>query len=139
MKKQNLLKKILSTRGMGGALTAFAGLIVIYIAFGIINPTVFSGQNIMNLLRSMSKYLLIGIGYERHDLRNAYDKGRTSAVSDSDHIFMLYGDRCIKRAAGRKMETAAVYRNTGHYVCGKRRGLHCKRKQKYGCHYLRHR
>jgi len=47
---------------MGGALTAFAGLIVIYIAFGIINPTVFSGQNIMNLLRSMSKYLLIGIG-----------------------------------------------------------------------------
>ena len=44
------------------ALTAFAGLIVIYIAFGIINPTVFSGQNVMNLLRSMSKYLIIGIG-----------------------------------------------------------------------------
>ena len=62
MKNQNPLKRILSTRGMGGALTAFAGLIVIYIAFGIINPTVFSGQNIMNLLRSMSKYLLIGIG-----------------------------------------------------------------------------
>lgn len=60
--KQNPLKRILNTRGMGGALTAFAGLIVIYIAFGIINPTVFSGQNIMNLLRSMSKYLLIGIG-----------------------------------------------------------------------------
>lgn len=61
-RKQNPIKRILSTRGMGGALTAFAGLIVIYIAFGIINPTVFSGQNIMNLLRSMSKYLLIGIG-----------------------------------------------------------------------------
>lgn len=60
--KPNPLKRILNTRGMGGALTAFAGLIVIYIAFGIINPTVFSGQNIMNLLRSMSKYLLIGIG-----------------------------------------------------------------------------
>ena len=60
--KPNPLKRVLSTRGMGGALTAFAGLIVIYIAFGIINPTVFSGQNIMNLLRSMSKYLLIGIG-----------------------------------------------------------------------------
>ena len=43
-------------------MTAFAGLIIIYIAFGIINPTVFSGQNIMNLLRSMSKYLIIGIG-----------------------------------------------------------------------------
>ena len=60
--KPNPLKRILNTRGMGGALTAFAGLIVIYIAFGIINPTVFSGQNITNLLRSMSKYLLIGIG-----------------------------------------------------------------------------
>lgn len=49
-------------RGMGTALSAFAGLIVIYIAFGIINPTVFSSTNMMNLLRSMSKYLLIGIG-----------------------------------------------------------------------------
>ena len=47
---------------MGAALTAFAGLIVIYIAFGIIDRTMFSGGNIMNLLRSMSKYLLIGIG-----------------------------------------------------------------------------
>lgn len=53
---------MLAVRGMRGALTAFAGLIVIYIAFGIINPTVFSGQNVMNLLRSMSKYLIIGIG-----------------------------------------------------------------------------
>ena len=61
-KKQNPLKKLLSIKGMGGAITAFVGLIIIYIAFGIINPTVFSGQNIMNLLRSMSKYLLIGIG-----------------------------------------------------------------------------
>ena len=46
---------------MGAALTAFAGLIIIYIAFGMINSAVFSGQNILNLLRSMSKYLLIGI------------------------------------------------------------------------------
>lgn len=61
-KKQNPMKKMLAVRGMRGALTAFAGLIVIYIAFGIINPTVFSGQNVMNLLRSMSKYLIIGIG-----------------------------------------------------------------------------
>lgn len=60
--KQNPLKRLLAIKGMGGALTAFAGLIIIYIAFGIINPTVFAGQNIMNLLRSMSKYLLIGIG-----------------------------------------------------------------------------
>lgn len=59
--KQNSLKKIMAIRGMGAAITAFVGLIVIYIAFGLINSAVFSGQNIMNLLRSMSKYLLIGI------------------------------------------------------------------------------
>lgn len=61
-KKSEPIKRFLNIRGIRGALTAFAGLIVIYIAFGMINPTVFSGQNVMNLLRSMSKYLIIGIG-----------------------------------------------------------------------------
>ena len=60
-KEQTALKKFLSIRGMGAALTAFAGLIIIYIVFGIINPSVFSGQNIIYLLRSMSKYLLVGV------------------------------------------------------------------------------
>lgn len=62
MKQQNPLKHFLSIRGMGAAMTAFAGLIVIYIAFGVINPMVFSSDNMLNLLRSMSKYLIIGIG-----------------------------------------------------------------------------
>lgn len=57
-KQQRPLKKLLGIRGMGAALTAFVGLVIIYIAFGIINPAVFSGQNVLNLLRSMSKYLL---------------------------------------------------------------------------------
>ena len=61
-KSTTSLKKFLSIRGMGPALTAFVGLIVIYIAFGIMNPTVFSMANAMNLLRSMSIYLLVGIG-----------------------------------------------------------------------------
>jgi len=56
------LKRFFKARGMAPALTAFAGFLVIYTAFGIINPMVFSSNNIMNLLRSMSKYLLIGIG-----------------------------------------------------------------------------
>ena len=56
------MKRLLKTRGMRPALTAFVGLFVIYVAFGLINPMVFSPNNIMNLLRSMSKYLLIGIG-----------------------------------------------------------------------------
>ena len=62
MEKQSSVRRFLKIRGMGTALTAFAGLIIIYIAFGMINPTVFSSNNMMNLLRSMSKYLLIGIG-----------------------------------------------------------------------------
>ena len=53
--KQSFLKKVLSIRGMGAAITAFVGLIVIYVAFGLINPAVFSGQNIMNRLRPRSK------------------------------------------------------------------------------------
>ncbi|MCI8830122.1 MAG: ABC transporter permease [Lachnospiraceae bacterium] len=61
-KSGNAFRRMMNVRGMRGAMTAFAGLIVIYLAFGIINPTVFSGQNVMNLLRSMSKYLIIGIG-----------------------------------------------------------------------------
>ena len=62
MKKQSKIKKFFQIRGMGAAITAFVGLIVIYVAFGIMNPKVFSVTNILNLLRSMSKYLLIGIG-----------------------------------------------------------------------------
>lgn len=60
--KQSGLKRLLGTRGMGAVITAFVGLIVIYVAFGLINSTVFSMQNNMNLLRSMSKYLLVGVG-----------------------------------------------------------------------------
>lgn len=61
-KKAGAWKRFMAIRGMGSAVTAFVGLIVIYVAFGIINPTVFSGENIGNLSRSMSKYLLVGIG-----------------------------------------------------------------------------
>lgn len=61
-KKQSAVKRILGTRGMGAVITAFAGLIIIYVAFGLIDRKVFAGQNVMNLLRSMSKYLLIGVG-----------------------------------------------------------------------------
>lgn len=60
--KQGGLKRLLSARGMGAVITAFVGLIVIYVAFGLINSNVFSMQNNMNLLRSMSKYLLVGVG-----------------------------------------------------------------------------
>ena len=40
-KKQNPWKRLLGIRGMGAALTAFAGFIILYVAFGLIEPTVF--------------------------------------------------------------------------------------------------
>ena len=62
MNKKSKFKQIMAVCGMGAALTAFVGLIVIYVAFGLIQPQVFSVRNVLNLLRSMSKYLLIGVG-----------------------------------------------------------------------------
>ena len=61
-KKKSFIGRLMDTKGAGSVLTAFIGLIIIYIAFGILNPKVFSAKNIQNLLRSISKYLLIGIG-----------------------------------------------------------------------------
>ncbi|MDR1832028.1 MAG: ABC transporter permease [Fusobacteriaceae bacterium] len=60
-KRQNLFSGLLAVRGMGASLTAFAGLVVIYVAFGLMEPSVYSTANIANLLRSMSKYLIVGI------------------------------------------------------------------------------
>ena len=58
-KKKN---KITSIRGMGAALIAFAGWIILYIVFGLIEPNIFTTNNMLNLLRSMAKYLLVGVG-----------------------------------------------------------------------------
>lgn len=54
--------KLRATQGLGAAVIAFGGWIVLYIAFGIINPQILTMGNMMNLLRSMAKYLLVGIG-----------------------------------------------------------------------------
>ena len=61
-KRLSPLRRFIAIRGMASALIAFAALIVIYIVFGLREPNVFSAVNIQNLLRSMSKYLIIGIG-----------------------------------------------------------------------------
>ena len=60
-KKSSKWKQLMAIRGMGAALTAFVGLIIIYVAFGLIKPQVFSTRNVLNLLRSMSKYLLLSL------------------------------------------------------------------------------
>ncbi len=59
--KENKKKKI-AIRGLGAAMVAFAGWVVLLAVFGIIDPNVLKTANIMNLLRSMAKYLLVGVG-----------------------------------------------------------------------------
>ena len=61
-KKQNPIKHLFEIRGMGQVLTVTAGLIVLSIAFGIVNPVFFSSRNVGNLLRQIAPILLIGIG-----------------------------------------------------------------------------
>lgn len=62
MQKRNPIKHLLEIRGMGQVLTVTAGLIVLSIAFGIVNPVFFSSRNVGNLLRQIAPILLIGIG-----------------------------------------------------------------------------
>ena len=62
MQKQNPVKRLFEIRGMGQVLTVTAGLIVLSIAFGIVNPVFFSSRNVGNLLRQIAPILLIGIG-----------------------------------------------------------------------------
>jgi len=62
IKKQSVLKRIVSIRGMGQVITVTFGLIALCIVFGIINPTFFSDKNVANLLRQIAPTLIIGIG-----------------------------------------------------------------------------
>ena len=143
-KQQSPFKKFVGIRGMGAALTAFVGLIIIYIAFGIINPAVFSGQNILNLLRSMSKYLLIGIAQSYVLITGNIDLSIGSMVGMSAMItatlmtggmnpvlaivIALSGSWCGARISGGKIQASSIYRNPWHHVCCKRYCLHGKRQ-----------
>ena len=62
IQKQNPVKRLFEIRGMGQVLTVTVGLIVLSIAFGIVNPVFFSSRNVGNLLRQIAPILLIGIG-----------------------------------------------------------------------------
>ena len=55
-------RKIPAIRGMGAAMVGFEGWIILYIVFGLIEPNIFKSNNMLNLLRSMAKYLLVGVG-----------------------------------------------------------------------------
>lgn len=55
-------KKKTAIRGLGAALVGFAGWVVLLLVFGLIDPNILKVNNILNLLRSMAKYLLVGVG-----------------------------------------------------------------------------
>ena len=85
-KQKSAIGRLLSIKGAGSVLTAFIGMIVIYVACGIMNPKVFSVMNIQNLLRSMSKYLLIGIGQSFVMITSNIDLSTGSVVGMSAMI-----------------------------------------------------
>ena len=53
-KKKNPLKRLLSMRGMGQVVTVTIGLIVLLVAFALINPNFWSPTNRTNLLRQIA-------------------------------------------------------------------------------------
>ena len=55
-------KKKIAIRGLGAAMVGFAGWVILLLVFGLIDPNILKITNILNLLRSMSKYLLVGVG-----------------------------------------------------------------------------
>lgn len=55
-------KKKTAIRGLGAAMIGFAGWAVLLVVFGLIDPNILKWTNILNLLRSMAKYLLVGVG-----------------------------------------------------------------------------
>lgn len=61
-KKQSILRRFLSIRGMGQVISVTVALIAMIIVFGIINPLFFSENNTANLLRQVAPILIIGIG-----------------------------------------------------------------------------
>ena len=59
--KDNKKKKV-AIRGLGAAMIGFAGWAILLVVFGLIDPNILKMANILNLLRSMAKYLLVGVG-----------------------------------------------------------------------------
>lgn len=60
--KLSPMKRFMSINGIASVLTAFAGVIILMIVFAIANPNFIKPDSIMNLLRSIVPFLLVGIG-----------------------------------------------------------------------------
>lgn len=56
------LKRLASMRGMGQVISVSVALLLMIIAFGMINPSFFSSDNTTNLLRQVVPIMIIGMG-----------------------------------------------------------------------------
>ena len=61
-KKSNVLKRVISIRGMGQVISVTVAFIIMFLVFSQINGNFASGDNIFNLLRQIAPILIIGIG-----------------------------------------------------------------------------
>ena len=89
------IKKLTAIRGMGAALIAFAAWILLYVVFGLIEPNIFSTNNMLNLLRSMAKYLLVGVGQGGIQITGNIDLSIGSVVAMSAMISATMMSKCI--------------------------------------------
>ncbi len=62
MERDNALKKILRVRGMGQVISVTMALLLMCVAFSLLNPNFMTQRNITSLLRQVAPILIIGMG-----------------------------------------------------------------------------
>ncbi len=62
MERDNALKKILRVRGMGQVISVTMALLLMCVAFSLLNPKFMTQRNITTLLRQVAPILIIGMG-----------------------------------------------------------------------------
>jgi ribose transport system permease protein len=101
--KRRHLKEFLAIRGMGQVISVTAALLVMIIAFGIINPSFFSGENTTNLLRQVVPIMIIGIGQSFVMITGGIDLSIGSVAGMSSMV-----SATLMTAAGMDPWTASV-------------------------------
>lgn len=154
-KKKNPLKRLLSMRGMGQVVTVTIGLIVLLVAFALINPNFWSPTNRTNLLRQIAPILIIGIAQSYVLITGNIDLSIGSVVGMSTMVAatlmskgimspipallvtpaLLSADRRAQWFACRKIQAPAVYRDSWH---NDRCARHCPARKRQLQHRFYH-
>ena len=61
-KKDNVVKRLMSIRGMGQVVSVTGALLIMWLVFTLLNPAFISKRNMTSLLRQVAPILIIGIG-----------------------------------------------------------------------------